>query len=189
MKKSGRIVVLLAIVMWTFMPSGLVGATINPFYVNCSTGAPPFTPATVAANTSQEVQAFCNAGDIALGGGYEVLSPPLPLPAGLVTTTPENSFYFSDTTPPDGRWSCKIPTIHLRAQVTLPSRQRLTLSARRCNSESACPVWNYPNPHVAHGMIAFFDAGERLSFRLSPKHTSFGAACGFFGRLARQASF
>ena len=100
MKNSSRIIVLLAIVMWAFMPSGLAGATGTPsVYVNCITGAPPYTPATVAPNTGQEVQAFCNAGDVALGGGYEVLSPPLPLPKGVSVITPENSFYFTDTTP------------------------------------------------------------------------------------------
>jgi hypothetical protein len=97
MKNSGWIVVLLAIAGWTLLPGG--SARAQTPYVNCSTGAPPFTPVTVAANSSSsDVVVVCNAGDVALGGGYEVLSPPLPLPTGTLVITPENSFYFSDVT-------------------------------------------------------------------------------------------
>jgi len=46
-----------------------------------------------------EQQVVCNEGDTATGGGIEVLSPSLPLPPGVLVTTPENSFLFSDTTP------------------------------------------------------------------------------------------
>ena len=98
MKKCNWIVVILAVVVWAFMPRGVARAQATSFYVNCSTGAPPYTAATVAPNDSQEVQAFCNTGDVALGGGYEVLSPPLPLPPGTLVITPENSFHFADTT-------------------------------------------------------------------------------------------
>jgi hypothetical protein len=64
-------------------------------YVSCSTGVPPYTPTTVASNKSVEQQVLCNAGDTALGGGVETVSPPLPLPSQVTTSTPENSFLFS----------------------------------------------------------------------------------------------
>jgi hypothetical protein len=95
MRKCNWIVVILAVVVWAFMPRGVARA--QSFYVNCSTGAPPFTPATVAPNSSQEVQAFCDNNDVALGGGYEVLNPPLPLPTGVLVITPENSFHSTST--------------------------------------------------------------------------------------------
>jgi hypothetical protein len=98
MKKCNWTVVILVIVVWAFMPRGVARAVCGPgVYVNCSTGAPPFTPTTVAPNSSQEDQAFCNNNDVAVGGGYEVLSPPLPLPKGVLVIIPENSFHFSST--------------------------------------------------------------------------------------------
>jgi hypothetical protein len=98
MKKCNWIVVILVVLMWAFMPRGVARAQIFGLpYVNCSTGAPPFTATTVAPNSSQEAQAFCNNNDIALGGGYEVLSPPLPLPKGVLVIIPENSFHFTST--------------------------------------------------------------------------------------------
>jgi hypothetical protein len=98
MKKCSWTVVILVVVMWAFMPGGVARAACTPglgLYVNCSTGVGP--PTTVAPNTGQEAQAFCNNDDIALGGGYEVLSPPLPLPKGVLVIIPENSFHFTST--------------------------------------------------------------------------------------------
>ena len=94
MKNRNWMVALVAIGLWSFMPSGLARA--EPYYYTCSTAASPYTWATVGVNSSQEVQAYCNAGDIALGGGYELESPPSP-PGVLVTVT-ENSFYASGET-------------------------------------------------------------------------------------------
>lgn len=59
----------------------------------------PFTPTTVASNKSVEQQVLCNAGDVAIGGGVETMSPPLPLPSQVTTSTPENSFLLSGETP------------------------------------------------------------------------------------------
>jgi hypothetical protein len=98
MRKCNWIVVILAIVIWAFMPRGVARAVPAGVYVNCSTGVEPFTPTTVNPNSSVEQQVTCNEGDVALGGGYEVLNPPLPLPKGVLVTTPENSFLFSDVT-------------------------------------------------------------------------------------------
>ena len=102
MKNCSWIVIILAIVIWTLMSGG--SARAQTPYVNCSTLNPPFglmrvyPPITVDPNSSQEGQAFCNTGDVALGGGYEVLNPVPPLPTGVLIITPEDSFYYSDMT-------------------------------------------------------------------------------------------
>jgi|GEM_PF-6750547 len=110
MKKRNWIVVLLAIVIWSFMAKGIAQA--QPPYVNCSTGAPPYAPTTVAFNSSQEAQVFCNGSDIAIGGGYEVLSPSLPLtPPSFMVIVPENSFHFNSTNA-DG-WQVVLQNVNL----------------------------------------------------------------------------
>jgi len=100
MKNRSWIVVILAIGLWTFMPRGVARAT-TPVgeYVVCSTGVAPYTPTTVGPDSSVEQQVSCNADDVAVGGGVEVLSPSLPLHQGVLVTTPENSFLFTDVTP------------------------------------------------------------------------------------------
>jgi hypothetical protein len=92
--------------MWLVVPMAFclialssLAARAQQVYVNCSTGVPPFTPTPVASNKSVEQQVFCNDGDVALGGGVETVSPPLPLPSQVTTSTPENSFAFSGETP------------------------------------------------------------------------------------------
>ena len=100
MKNISWMVVLFAIGIWAVMPRGIARAVpAGQIYVNCSTGVEPFTPTTVGPNSSVEQQVTCNEGGVALGGGVEVLSPSLPLPPGVLVTTPENSFLFSDETP------------------------------------------------------------------------------------------
>lgn len=102
MRKIGWTVVLLGIGFWSVMPRSIAqAAPRGPVYVNCSTGVAPYTPTTVNPNSSVEQQVTCNDYDEALGGGVEVLSPSLPLPPGVLVTTPENSFLFSYETP---RW-------------------------------------------------------------------------------------
>jgi hypothetical protein len=118
MRKCNWIVVILAVVIWAIIPRGVARAQSFSSYVNCSTGAPPYTPATVAPNSSQEVQAFCNPGDVALGGGYEVLNPPLPLPKGVLVITPENSFHFANTIA-DG-WQVVLQNINLSPLCLFP---------------------------------------------------------------------
>jgi hypothetical protein len=99
--KKSWLVGLSAVAILAFAPL-VAHATPPPednVYVNCSTGVSPFTPTTVTSGKSQEVQVTCNAGDVALGGGVEVVNPPLPLDAQTITSTPENSFLLSNTTP------------------------------------------------------------------------------------------
>jgi hypothetical protein len=149
MRKCNWIVVILAVVICAFMPRGVARAQTVSSYVNCSTGAPPYTPATVSPNSSQEVQAFCNPGDVALGGGYEVLNPPLPLPKGVLVITPENSFHFANTTA-DG-WQVVLQNINLSPCACSPLRvttlrPRLPTTARLWISESACPAQHLPPP-------------------------------------------
>src|SRR5690242_11247675 len=100
MKFRNWVVMLVAFGIWGFMQTGSAQATQVPGvpYVNCSTGVEPFTPTTVPANKSVEQQVSCNEYDVAVGGGVEVLSPSLPLPQGVLVTTPENSFLFSNVT-------------------------------------------------------------------------------------------
>jgi hypothetical protein len=76
-----------------------MAARAQAVYINCSTGVAPFTPTTVGSNKSVEQQVLCNPGDLALGGGVETVSPPLPLPSQVTTSTPENSFLLSGETP------------------------------------------------------------------------------------------
>jgi hypothetical protein len=104
--KYGRLFVIgAAFALWAMMPRASAYAVClddsawTYTYVNCSTGAPPFTPTKVGPNSSQEQQVTCYEGDTATGGGIEVMSPALPLAPSTIVTTPENSFLFSDTTP------------------------------------------------------------------------------------------
>jgi hypothetical protein len=100
MKNRSWIVVILAIGLWTFVPRGVARATpVGEAYVVCSTAVAPYTPTTVGPNSSVEQQVSCNEGGVAMGGGVEVLSPSLPLPQGVLVTTPENSFLFTAETP------------------------------------------------------------------------------------------
>ncbi|MGD0292054.1 MAG: hypothetical protein ABSC63_20840, partial [Candidatus Binataceae bacterium] len=89
MKNRSWIVVILAIGLWTFMPRGVARAVEPGTYVVCSTGVAPYTPTTVGPDSSVEQQVSCNEGGVAMGGGVEVLSPSLPLPQGVLVTTPE----------------------------------------------------------------------------------------------------
>jgi hypothetical protein len=137
MKKSNSVIAFVAIIIWAFLPRGLALAQVPALsfpYVSCSTGAAPFTPATVAANTAQEVQAFCNAGDSATGGGYEVLSQ-LPPPPGTLVIVPENSFHqttpssgpLSGITYPDG-WQVVLQNVNLDSRCLY-----------RWSSSKSCP--------------------------------------------------
>jgi hypothetical protein len=99
MKNISWMIIVFAIGMWAVMPGPVAQAAPAGVYVICSTGVEPFTPTTVGPNSSVEQQVTCNEGGVALGGGVEVLSPSLPLPPGVLVTTPENSFLFSDETP------------------------------------------------------------------------------------------
>ena len=86
--KKSWLVGLSAVAILAFAP--LVAHATPPednVYVNCSTGVSPFTPTTVTSGKSQEVQVTCNAGDVALGGGVEVVNPPLPLDAPVIAFT------------------------------------------------------------------------------------------------------
>ncbi|MGD0291794.1 MAG: hypothetical protein ABSC63_19415 [Candidatus Binataceae bacterium] len=119
MKNRSWIVVILAIGLWTFMPRGVARAT-TPVgeYVVCSTGVAPYTPTTVGPDSSVEQQVSCNADDFAVGGGVEVLSPSLPLPPGVLVTTPENSFLFTDVTPTG--WQVVLQNTNLDPFCALP---------------------------------------------------------------------
>lgn len=94
MNKRNCLIVLAAFVLWGLLPRAMAHAQVpaDSFpYVSCSTGAAPFTYATVPVNTSQEVQAFCNPGDSATGGGYELMN--VPPPTGVIVTTPLDDFH------------------------------------------------------------------------------------------------
>ena len=93
----------------------LTNSTSN-IYVNCSTGVSP--PTTVGPDSSAEQQVTCNAGDAALGGGIEVLSPSLPLPPGVLVTTPENSFLFSGESPVG--WQVVVQNTNLNPYCGFP---------------------------------------------------------------------
>jgi hypothetical protein len=122
------IAAVLAIGIWMLMPRGAARADgVAGVYVNCSTGVEPFTPTTIGPNSSVEQQVTCNEGDEALGGGVEVLSPSLPLPPGVLVTTPENSFLFSGATP-DG-W-----------QVVLQNTNLFPLCALAKQGSKLCPA-------------------------------------------------
>ena len=134
MKYRNWMVVLIAIGVWSFMPRGLALA-VEPLttYVNCSTGAPPYTPTTVGPNSSVEQQVTCNEGDTATGGGIEVLSPPLPLPQGVLVTTPENSFLFSGTSPyPPVGWQVVLQNTNLNLICLFNPKVCTTVKFRVC---------------------------------------------------------
>jgi hypothetical protein len=102
MRKSNWIIVVVAMLVWAWMPAGKAQAqeTFGPFisfYVNYSTGAAPFTWTNVNPNAGIEQQVSCNYGDVAIAGGYEVEY--LPTPKNVLVTVPQSQFLFSDTTP------------------------------------------------------------------------------------------
>ena len=125
MKYRNWMVVVIAAAFWAVMPRGLARAQ-GISYVNCSTGAPPYTPTTVAPSSSAEQQVSCNPGDTAVGGGIEVLSPSLPLPLGVLVITPENSFLFTDSTATG--WQVVLQNINLLPYCFYPKA-----------SEKSCP--------------------------------------------------
>jgi len=131
MKSIRWMIIALAIGIWALMPRGSVqAAPIEGSYVICSTGEAPYTPTTVGPNSSVEQQVTCNDNDVALGGGVEVLSPTLPLPPGVLVTTPENSFLFSNNDPyPAIGWQIVLQNTNLSPLCLLPRP-----SARLCPS-------------------------------------------------------
>ena len=94
MQRGNWIVVsLVAIAMWALLLRGVAQAQeAADIYWTCSAFQ------TIAPGTSLEEQVTCtNAGDIALGGGYET-STSTGNYQGVSVSVPENSFYFSGST-------------------------------------------------------------------------------------------
>lgn len=142
MRNRNLVVVLILLGTWALMPRGVARAQVPADsypYVSCSTGAPPYLPTTVGPNSSVEQQAFCNAGDSATGGGIEVLSPSLPLPPGVLVTTPENSFH--QTTPDSGPLSGV--TYPDGWQVVLQNTNLNPLCAFAKKGSNLCPAVQY----------------------------------------------
>jgi hypothetical protein len=94
MRKGNSVAVaIVAMVVWALLPRGVARAQVaEDIYWTCSSFQ------TIAPGTSLEEQVTCtNAGDIALGGGYETQTSTGNY-QGVSVSVPENSFYFSDST-------------------------------------------------------------------------------------------